>query len=101
MAKLEKYKLKEKAWKQANKDRELQNCRKWTALNLEHRRAYKRELYRRQMLDVNFKIKKNLRSRFFFGLKNNEKNNSVLKYLGCSIEEVKIYIESKFQEGIS
>lgn len=101
MAKLEKYKAKEKAWKQANKVKELEKARKWLADNAEHRRAYKRELYKKQKQDVNFMLKKNLRSRFAFGLKNNEKKNSVLKYLGCSIAEVKLYLESKFQPGMT
>ena len=101
MATLEKYKAKEKAWKQANKHRELENSRSWAACNLEHRRAYRRELYLKQKLDVNFMLKKNLCSRFSCGLKNNEKKNSVLKYLSCSIEEVKTYLESKFQNGMS
>lgn len=101
MPKLDKYKIKEKAWKLANKDRERENNRTWVRNNLEHRRAYKRALYKKQKQDINFVIKKNLRSRFSFGLKNNEKQNSVLKYLGCSIEEVKIYLQSKFQEGMT
>jgi hypothetical protein len=34
-------------------------------------------------------------------IKNNQKIGSAVKDLGCSIEELKIYLESKFQEGMS
>lgn len=101
MAKLDKYKVKEKAWKQANKSRELENARKWSAENAEHRRAYKRALYLEQKKDINFVLKKNFRSRFFNALKDSHKHSSVLKYLGCSIKEVKTYLESKFQPGMT
>lgn len=101
MAKLEKYKIKEKAWKQANKERELNKSRKWLAENLEHRRAYKRALYIKQMQNPIFRLKKNLRSRFYSALKFNEKNNSILKYLGCSVEELRAYIESKWDSNMN
>jgi hypothetical protein len=34
-------------------------------------------------------------------LKNNSKRGSAVKDLGCSIEELKIYLESKFLPGMS
>ena len=34
-------------------------------------------------------------------IKNNWKNGSAVKDLGCSIEDFKKYIESKFQEGMT
>ena len=48
-----------------------------------------------------FRLKDNLRSRLRKALKNNCKSGSSIKDLGCSIEEFKKYLESKFQEGMS
>lgn len=45
---------------------------------------------------VNSKIAKNLRSRLSIALKNNQKKGSAVKDLGCSIEEFKAYLQSKF-----
>lgn len=51
--------------------------------------------------DIEYKIKYLLRRRFRLALKNNAKSGSAVKDLGCSIEEFKVYIESKFQPGMS
>lgn len=51
--------------------------------------------------DPNFKIACNIRTRLNGALKNNSKKSSSLVYLGCSIEEYKIYLESKFIEGMT
>lgn len=51
--------------------------------------------------DLLFKLKYNLRARFTTALKGNYKIGSAVRDLGCSIEEFKQYIESKFQEGMT
>ena len=43
-----------------------------------------------------FKKKKKLRI-----IKNNQKTGSAVGELGCTIDEFKVYIENKFQEGMS
>ena len=42
-----------------------------------------------------------LRRRLHDALKNNQKRGSAVKDLGCSVQELKKYLESKFQEGMS
>jgi hypothetical protein len=44
---------------------------------------------------------KNLRKRLNFAIKNNQKSGSAVKDLGCTVQELKIYLESKFTEGMS
>lgn len=44
---------------------------------------------------------KNLRSRLYDALKNNQKIGSAVSDLGCSIEELKVHLESKFQLGMT
>lgn len=51
--------------------------------------------------NLQFKIRDNLRNRLRMALKNNQKVGSAVKDLGCSIDELKTYLESKFQPGMS
>lgn len=51
--------------------------------------------------DIQYKIKTTLRNRFYSAIIKGFKVKSVLKLLGCSIEECKIYIEKKFKHGMS
>lgn len=48
-----------------------------------------------------FKIKRNLRRRIHHLLKDGYKSKHTVELLGCSFEEFKLYIESKFVEGMS
>lgn len=51
--------------------------------------------------DINYHIAHNLRSRLRYAIKNQQKTGSAIKDLGCSIEYLKIYLESKFISGMS
>ena len=64
----------------------------------EYQTFYKKEKYNS---DIDFKLKTVLRSRLNRAIKNNWKNGSAVSNLGCTIEEFKLYLESKFQEGMS
>jgi len=56
-------------------------------------------LYRnnKKKSDIGYKLGLALRNRLYCALKNQQKRGSAVKDLGCSVEELKIYIESKFQ----
>jgi hypothetical protein len=83
----EKNKMRNKLWKQNNKD-------KVNEIN----KRYQNNKYK---TDINYKIKVTLRNRFYKLIKGKHKKNSVLKLLGCSIDELKIYLEKKFIDGMS
>ena len=51
--------------------------------------------------DIKFKLSILLRCRLSCALKNNQKNGSAVRDLGCSIPELKTYLESKFQPGMT
>ena len=51
--------------------------------------------------DPNFRLRKILRSRLLQSVKFNEKAGSSVSDLGCSIEEFKEYLESKFSVGMT
>jgi hypothetical protein len=69
--------------------------------NKEHilniRRIRRREL----MQDPQFRLRKALRRRFRKALKHNYKVGSFVKDLGCTISELKIYLEKQFTDGMS
>jgi hypothetical protein len=55
----------------------------------------------KKLEDINFKLKHILRSRLLQALKNNYKSGSAVKDLGCSIEQLKCYLENKFEAGMT
>jgi hypothetical protein len=65
-----------------------------------NKRRAKRETWRWHN-DSEFRLKKTIRSRFKKAVKESWRSGSFIKSLGCSISELKIYLESKFQKGMS
>ena len=57
--------------------------------------------YNRLKTDINYKLTCYLRCRLNTTLKGNYKSGSAVKDLGCSIPELKNYLESKFKPGMS
>jgi hypothetical protein len=51
--------------------------------------------------DLQFKIKCVLRARLLVALKGKQKSDRTLNLIGCSIPELKIYIERQFKEGMN
>ena len=52
-------------------------------------------------IDVNYKLSKLLRARLYNAVKRNYKSGSAIRDLGCSINELKIYLEQRFQDGMT
>ena len=111
-----------RSWNLANKQSKLELQRIWRlnnpskiekdAKSLVHKIAVKRwktknkqkvkeynSSYRnaRVSKDLNFKIRCNIRSRLSKSIKKNSKSGSAVNDLGCSIDEFKLYLESKFE----
>jgi hypothetical protein len=72
-----------KAWREANKD---------TIINYSKNRC---------KINLQFKLTVTLRSRLNRAIRNNQKSGSAVKDLGCTINELKAYLESKFLEGMT
>lgn len=109
------------AWRSANADKERERCRqwksvnadkakrsrqkavkKWQASNKEKERERKRTyMAARLRSDPEFRILVNLRGRLCQAIKGNFKNGSAVRDLGCTIEELWVYLESKFQPGMT
>jgi hypothetical protein len=87
-----------KKWRENNLDR-LKHLRvEWKKKNPNYHNDYMTDLYR---TNSNFRIVNLLRNRFRKIVKRNHKEKSVLKLVGCSIEDFRNYIESKFLPGMS
>lgn len=56
---------------------------------------------KRLQTDASFKLARNLRCRLNKAIKNCQKTGSAIEDLGCSIEELKLYLESKFKPGMN
>jgi hypothetical protein len=61
----------------------------------------KRSKRKRYKTNINFKTQILLRNRLYQSLVSNIKSQSTMELLGCSIEYFKIYLESKFQDGMT
>lgn len=78
------------------------NKHRYVTENIEIIRAYNREYGKlKSREDVNFRLSRQLRNRLNIALKNEYKLGSAVRDLGCSIDFLKIYIESLFLLGMN
>ena len=91
-----------KAYRENNRDKINTINKNWRDNNKEKvSKQTKAYFNNRLKTDVQFKLTHNLRNRLNSAIKGNYKVGSAVKDLGCSVEELKSYIESKFQPGMS
>jgi len=105
----DKLKQQKKAYRDANKDRiKLQNktyrevnkdkIKVYHEVNKDKKNKRNRE---RKKNDIQYKLSDNLRTRLYHAINNNQKVGSAVRDLGCTIDELKTYLESKFQPGMN
>lgn len=91
-----------RAYYQANKTRILADKKQYYLDNREgiiaKQIALDKDKYK---TDHKYKMKNILRNRLRIALKKNTKKNKTLSYLGCSLDELKSHLESKFKPGMS
>ena len=85
---------KNKIWRDSNKD-------KIKAYHKAHSQVRRENENNRFKSDIQYKLTKNLRNRLYSSIKDDYKTGSAVRDLGCSIDELKVYLESKFQPGMS
>ena len=84
-------------------DREKKNTRQKEHYYLNHEKVREKSNARqraRRKEDPVFKLKCNLRTRLYVAVRKGKPGSSV-KDLGCTIEELRIHLESKFEENMS
>lgn len=87
-----------KEWCRLNREKVNNTQRKWSKTHQDYRKHYENKRYNN---DIIFKLRKRLRNRLRDALNNGYKSGSAVRDLGCSIPELKNYLESKFQEGMT
>jgi hypothetical protein len=114
----EKLKAKSKMWAYANPDKvkkrkQTNRHKQWRrnyykryrSANLEKCREQDRIQAKKRLHEnknnIQFQLTRSLRTRLYHAINNNQKVGSAVKDLGCTIEELKIYLESKFQSGMT
>lgn len=78
--------------------KEAEQSRKFRSNHPGAHTAYRKK---RMAEDPSFKLTVHLRSRLRHAIKNNSKKGSAVKLLGCTVDELRIYLESKFITGMS
>ena len=69
--------------------------------NTEKIKQHKRNHHERNKNNPIYKIKRNLRRRIHHVIIDGYKSSSTFELIGCTPEQFKLYIESKFQDGMS
>jgi len=90
--------IKNKEQYQYDRDKVLAKNKKWKQQNPDYHWQY---ISNRICTDINLKIRISLRSRLHAAIKNNRKSGSAVNDLGCSVEELKQHLESRFQYGMT
>ena len=91
-----------KKYADSNRDKILQDMRDWYSKNSDKvKKNVANRIKEREKSDVMFKLTRVLRARLNGAIKRNHKAGSAVKDLGCTIDEFKLYIESKFEPGMT
>lgn len=85
------------------KARRLRRLRvkKWRALNPAANASASKKSAAKQILKPQTRIASNLRRRLLRALKNRQKTGSAVQDLGCTLDEFRAHIESKFSGGMT
>ncbi len=93
------------AYKKKNRDENKESIReyrkRWRLKNLEKVKLKKQEYGRQYLKNPKNKLANSFRGRIKRAFDGNYKSGTWKNMLGCSIEECKIYLESKFQPGMT
>lgn len=89
----EEYSIKQKEYREKNKDKVAAYTRRYRKESGYFERRYKE--------DAQYRLAYLLRRRLRNALKGNAKKGSAVTLLGCSIDELKFYLEGRFQDGMT
>ena len=97
-------KQQDKIYYEENKDVIIARCAEYSKNN-ENYPVYRREYFKkRTAYDIQFRLQSKLRQGIYHAVKNSFLKNEyalAVTYLGCSIPDFKLYIESQFQQGMN
>lgn len=94
-----------RAWRKKNYEKSVQYQHEYRLKTKEKQKEYNKRAYERRKLryanDINFKLASRLRNRLNMALRKDSKAGSAVSDLGCSIDNLKKHLESKFQPGMT
>ena len=86
----------------ANRQSTLSKNKEWKDNNrIRIRETERNREASRRKVDIEFKIRKQLRSRLYSAVRNGQKTGSAIENLGCSVEYFKAYLQSLFKPGMT
>lgn len=91
-------KLRQAQWYVVNKERCKELCKVYRFTNKD---MINKKHYDKLRQDVQYKLRCNIRGRLGKAISGSYKVGSAVDELGCSIEELKVYLESKFEPGMT
>jgi len=94
----EEMKVKRIADYEINKDKLLKRHREWSKKNRDSINKY---VVNKRNNDINFRLTGSLRNRVRKAVKGINKSKSTMELIGCSIDALKIYLESMFKPGMT
>jgi len=98
----EKVKVRNAKWAAENPEKSRARKDKWGAKNPEKVRASSAKWHvARYKSDPQYRLACTLRSRLSIAIKNRFKAGSAVKDLGCSIDELRLYLENLFRPGMT
>jgi len=97
----EKERATQKRYIEKNKQKHLEYQKQWRLENTEKLREMNKGYAREYRKNPDYRLASNLSRRMRDALKYNKKNCSTVEYLGCTIEEFKIYAAKLFTEGMT
>lgn len=91
-----------KEWLEKNREYANEYQTQYRKKNIEKVREYQnlwiKDKYKN---DINYKLKQTVRSRINFSLKGLKKTYKTITYLGCNIEDYRVFLEKKFKPEMS
>jgi hypothetical protein len=98
----DKRRLQQKDWREVNKDRIKDYHKVYVESNKDKIRLQQKAYDKNRLkTNIQYKLCCNLRSRLYKAINRNFKAGSAVRDLGCTVEELKPYLESKFQPGMT
>lgn len=96
--------VRDKIYKKKYREEHAEEIKKYTEIVATRRKTsgyYAVYVKNKSATDLQFRLKRTLRSRLRSAIKSNLKSGSCVRDLGCSVEELKDHIESQFQPGMT
>lgn len=93
--------IKQKAYYNANRLLCLEKKKEYRLKNKEKCHSATKKWKVKNKNNLNYLLPRRLRDRLYKAINNNQKSGSAVRDLGCTIAELKVYLQSKFQPGMS